>query len=208
MRDKPDGLSLIPPEQAAAFVESLAIEKFYGVGAATATKMKALGIHTGADLKQWSAAELVARFGKVGQFYYQVARGQDDRPVNPNRIRKSIGVEQSFTEDLHDLTAMSAALKGLARQVKERLHRHQRYGYTLTLKVKYADYEQITRSRTVAQLLQDEDVISSLAQELLVRHLDTQRQVRLLGITISHLEEPSQTLSYVQLCLEFPIYSR
>jgi DNA polymerase IV len=206
--DKPDGLSLIPPEQAAAFVESLAIEKFYGVGAATATKMKALGIHTGADLKQWSAADLAARFGKVGQFYYQVARGQDDRPVNPNRIRKSIGAEQSFTEDLRDLAAMSAALKVLAQQVKERLDRHQRCGYTLTLKVKYADYEQMTRSRTVAQRLQEEDAISSLAQELLVRHLDAQRQVRLLGITISHLQEPSQALNDVQLCLEFPTYSR
>jgi DNA polymerase IV len=204
--NKPDGLSLIPPDQAAAFVESLAIEKFYGVGAATATKMKALGIHTGADLKQWSAADLVAQFGKVGQFYYQVARGQDDRPVNPNRIRKSIGAEQSFAEDLHDWGAMAAALRTLAKQVKERLDRHQRYGYTLTLKVKYADYEQMTRSRTVEQLLQDEETIYGLAQELLVRHLEAQRRVRLLGITISHLQDPSQTLSYVQLYLELPPY--
>ncbi len=201
--NKPDGLSLIPPDQAAAFVEALAIEKFHGVGAATATKMKALGIHTGADLKQWSAADLVARFGKVGRFYYQVAQGQDDRPVNPNRIRKSIGAEQSFLEDLQDPAAMSAALKGLARQVKERLDRHQRYGCTLTLKVKYTDYEQMTRSRTVAQRLQDEDAIYQLAQELLMRHLDRGRQVRLLGITIANLQEPSPSLSYMQLSLEF-----
>lgn len=201
--NKPDGLTLIAPERAEDFVTSLPIEKFYGVGEATAGKMKALGIHTGADLKQWSEAKLVERFGKVGRFYYRVARGQDDRPVNPNRVRKSIGAEQSFAEDLSDLETMQVELESLARQVKERLDRHQRYGYTLTLKIKYADYEQITRSRTGNHLLQDGAVIYQQARDLLHLHLDRQRQVRLLGITISHLQEPSQLPAYIQLCLEF-----
>ena len=130
-------------------------QKFHGVGTATAAKMNALGIHSGADLKQWSEADLIERFGKAGRFYYQVARGEDDLPVNPNRIRKSIGSEQSFAEDLSDLESMSSELESLSRQVKERMDRHQRYGYTLTLKVKYADYEQITRSRTIADLMQE-----------------------------------------------------
>jgi DNA polymerase-4 len=181
--NKPDGLTLIPPEQAEAFVESLPIEKFYGVGEATAVKMKALGIQCGANLKQWSLPDLMERFGKAGKFYYQVARAQDDRSVNPNRIRQSIGAERSFAEDLSDRETMSAELEQLSQQVKERLDRHHRYGYTLTLKIKYADYEQITRSRTVNQLLQDATLISTLAQDLLHLHLDTQRNVRLLGIT-------------------------
>ncbi len=201
--NKPDGLSLIPPDQAEAFIEALPIAKFYGVGAATASKMNALGIHTGADLKQWSEADLIHHFGKAGRFYYRVARGQDDRPVNPNRIRKSIGAEQSFAADLRDRDTMLTALRVLSHQVKERLDRHQRYGYTLTLKVKYADYEQMTRSRTVNQLLQDADTIYSVATELLLHHVDEQRQVRLLGITISNLLERSSSLRYVQLCL-FP----
>jgi DNA polymerase IV len=206
--NKPDGLSLISPEQAEAFIESLPIEKFYGVGVATASKMKALGIHTGADLKQWSEADLVERFGKAGRFYYRVARAQDERPVNPNRIRKSIGAEQSFAEDLSDLATMDAELESLSRQVKERMDRHQRYGYTLTLKVKYADYEQITRSRTVNYLLQEADLIYQLAKELLLLHLDFQRQVRLLGITISNLSEPSRSLTYIQLSFEFASHWR
>lgn len=141
--NKPDSLTLISPDQAEAFVESLPIEKFHGVGAATAAKMNALDIHSGADLKQWSEADLIERFGKAGRFYYRVARAQDDRPVNPNRIRKSIGSEQSFAEDLSDLETMYTELESLSRQVKERMDWYQRYGYTLTLKVKYADYEQI-----------------------------------------------------------------
>lgn len=206
--NKPDGLTLISPDQAEAFVESLPIEKFHGVGTATAAKMNALDIHSGAHLKQWSEADLVGRFGKAGHFYYRVARAEDDRRVNPNRIRKSIGTEQSFAEDLSDLETMYTELESLSRQVKERMDRHQRYGYTLILKVKYDDYEQITRSRTIADLLQDADVIYHLAKELLLLHLDSQRKVRLLGITVSNLLEPSQSLNYVQLCLEFASYSR
>jgi DNA polymerase-4 len=201
--DKPDGLYLIPPERAEEFVASLPIHKFYGIGDVTAAKMKGLGIHTGADLRQWSEADLTQQFGKVGHYYYRVARGQDDRPVNPNRIRKSIGAERSFSEDLQDLGEMAIALDKIALEVAERLTRNQRYGYTLTLKVKYADYQQITRSRTVTEPLRDSHAIYTLALELLHIHLERDRPVRLLGITISNLPERSTTVEYVQLSLPY-----
>jgi len=204
--NKPDGLTLIPPERAETLIETLPIEKFYGVGAATTAKMKALGIHTGADLKQWPLTDLVERFGKVGHFYYQVARAQDDRPVNPNRIRKSIGAEQSFAPDLMELAPLCQALEQLSRQVQERLEQHQQYGHTVTLKIKYADYEQITRSRTLEQGVREADLIYRLAKELLLLHRETHRPVRLLGITISSLLEPAIAPAYVQLSLELPPY--
>ena len=204
--DKPDGLYLIPPQDAAAFVEALPIEKFYGIGKATATKMNAVGIHTGADLKTWSEDALVNKFGRVGHYYYRAARGQDDRPVNPNRIRKSIGAEQSFTDDLTSLDAMQTALRDIADSVHHRLKRNQRSGHTLTLKVKYADYQQITRSQTVSDLLRDAAPIYALASQLLIDHLDRQKNVRLLGITISNLSSETSspkasTVQYIQLSL-------
>jgi DNA polymerase-4 len=202
--DKPDGLYLIAPEQGQAVVEALPIAKFYGVGAATAQKMQALGIHKGADLKQWSEADLVQHFGKAGSYYYRVARAEDERPVNPNRIRQSIGAEQSFAEDLEAVEAMDEALAKLAGEVATRMDKQQRYGYTLTLKVKYADYQQMTRAQTVTGLLRDATTLHSLAKDLLRSHLDPTRKVRLLGLTVSNLTEPLMERSYSQLQLELP----
>ncbi|XGV96061.1 MAG: DNA polymerase IV [Leptolyngbya sp. BL-A-14] len=207
--DKPDGLSLIAPEQAQAFVAALPIAKFYGVGAATAQKLQGLGIHTGADLRQWSEADLVQRFGKQGRYFYRVARAEDDRPVNPNRIRQSVGAEQSFTDDLDTVESMLEALESLAGEVAARLAKHQRYGHTLTLKVKYADYQQITRAQTVPDRLQACDRLYHLATALLHEHLDPSRKVRLLGITVSNLIDSTRTEAirmprYTQLCLEVP----
>lgn len=206
---KPNGLSLIAPEQAQAFVAALPIAKFYGVGAATAQKLQALGIHTGADLRAWSEADLVKRFGKQGQYFYRVARAEDDRPVNPNRIRQSIGAEQSFTEDLETIESMLEALETLAGEVATRLTKHQRYGHTLTLKVKYADYQQITRAQTVPDRLQERDRLYDLAAVLLQAHLDHSRHVRLLGLIVSNLGDSTLTKTpptprYTQLCLEVP----
>ena len=185
--NKPDGLTVILPDQAAAFISQLPIEKFHGVGPATARKMQQLGIHTGADLRTWTEAELVSRFGKVGQHYYRIAQGQDERPVNPNRIRKSIGSEHSFAEDLSDITQMRSALVPIAAEVQGRLQKAKRVGYTLTLKVKYANYQQITRSRTVADPLQTVDDLLPLAESLLQGHLEPGRRVRLLGLTVANL---------------------
>ncbi|WP_017297244.1 DNA polymerase IV [Nodosilinea nodulosa] len=200
-QNKPDGLTLILPEQAEAFVAALPIEKFHGIGQVTARKMHALGIATGADLRQWSEADLVQHFGKVGRFYYRVAHGQDDRPVNPNRIRKSIGAERSFSPDLTSLAAMTEALERIANEVIARLQEQRRRGHTLTLKVKYANYRQITRSRTFAAAIGPDSPLLAWASDLLLTHLDRSQPVRLLGLTLSNLE-PGGEPDYVQLSLE------
>ncbi|HSM82937.1 MAG TPA: DNA polymerase IV [Nodosilinea sp.] len=200
-QNKPNGLTLILPAQAEAFVAALPIEKFHGIGQVTARKMHSLGIATGADLRQWAEADLVQHFGKAGRFYYRVARGQDDRPVNPNRVRKSIGAERSFAPDLTTLSEITAALERVAAEVVGRLHEQKRRGHTLTLKLKYANYRQITRSRTFVTALGSESPILPWAQELLLAHLERGQPVRLVGLTLSNLE-PSGQPTYRQLSLE------
>lgn len=200
--NKPDGLTLICPEAVNPFIETLPIEKFHGVGQVTARKMRHLGIHTGADLKRWSEQDLVRRFGKVGHFYYGIAHGVDHRPVNPNRIRKSIGAERSYAPDLKTLTTILPELEHIADKVTARLKETQRAGHTLTLKVKYANYHQITRSRTWVEPISFEAPIMDWAKELLLTNLDRNQPVRLLGIAISNLE-PLGEPTYVQLAWEF-----
>jgi len=193
--DKPNGLFLIAPHQAEAFVAQLPIEKFHGIGPATAAKMHGYGIRTGAELKLWTEADLCDRFGKVGSHYYRIARGQDDRPVNPNRIRKSIGAENSFAQDLASLGEMTAALETIAQRVTERLAKTEEAGtskgYTLTLKIKYANYQQVTRSRTFEQPVPTAEIFKR-SRALLLEHVDRDRQVRLLGITLSNLKSDRQ----------------
>jgi DNA polymerase IV len=200
--NKPDGLTLILPDEAAAFVESLAIERFYGIGPATTEKMHELNICTGLDLKQWTESNLLKQFGKVGSFYYQIARGIDERPVNPNRIRKSIGAETSYEPDLADTVAIQRALEAIAREVYRRMERHGNKGRTLTLKVKLADYRQMTRSRTLLDFIASETEILTLSQELLRGIALQNEKVRLLGITLSSLDTESREASYEQLVLE------
>ncbi|WOD39466.1 DNA polymerase IV [Nodosilinea sp. E11] len=200
-QNKPNGLTLILPEQAEAFVAALPIEKFHGIGQVTARKMHALGVATGADLRSWTEADLVQHFGKAGRFYYRVAQGQDDRPVNPNRLRKSIGAERSFAPDLTTLAQMTAALERVTQEVVRRLQDLHRRGHTLTLKVKYANYRQITRSRTFAHAIGAESPLGSWAQEMLIAHLDRHQPVRLLGLTLSNLESTGDP-GYLQLSLE------
>ena len=199
--NKPDGLSLIAPNEAEEFVQQLPIEKFHGIGKVTATKMHHLGIKLGVDLLQWSEQSLVKKFGKVGSYYYRIARGQDERQVNPNRIRKSIGAERSFYEDLSSMRRLKAELENIANMVHQRLAENQRSGYTLTLKIKYASYQQITRSQTLGDALHGADEIYQLGKELLVVHIDEQQSVRLLGLSISNLVDRNR--SSKQLALEF-----
>lgn len=165
--NKPNGLTVILPEQAAAFVAALPIEKFHGIGQVTATKMHNLGIHSGADLKRYSEDDLVRYFGKVGRFYYLIARAEDNRIVEPNRVRQSIGAETSFTKDLDDPQIMLMELETIARTLQHRLQSYQALGRTITLKVKFADYQQVTRSRTVTAAIGEAKAISPVAKELL-----------------------------------------
>jgi DNA polymerase-4 len=185
--DKPDGLYLITPEQGPAFVEQLHIRKFFGIGKATEAKMKNLGIHTGADLKTWPLEQLQYTFGKAGKFYYQIARGIDHRPVNIHRVRKSLGTETTFEQDLDDTDQMLAILKGLAEKVIHNLKEKQFMARTITLKVKYDNFELITRCHTRDEPFDDVGTIINVIPDLLAKTDAGDRKIRLLGITASNL---------------------
>jgi DNA polymerase IV len=200
--NKPDGLTLILPDEAESFVESLAIEKFYGIGPATTEKMHELGIKKGLDLKQWAELDLIKQFGKVGKFYHQIARGNDERPVNPNRIRKSIGAETSYDPDLEGKAAIEKALGAIAQEVNQRLTKNGTQGRTVTLKIKLADYRQLTRSRTLFEHITGESEILELSLELLKSVELRGEKVRLLGITLSSLDTESDNPGYEQLKLD------
>jgi DNA polymerase IV len=200
--DKPDGLSLIAPDCAQAFVSNLPIAKFHGIGKVTAGKMHDLGIESGKDLLQWSEADLVTQFGKVGHYYYRIARAEDDRAVNPHRIRQSIGAERSFLTDLTELEQMIEELAAIATLLQQRLAENQHSGTTLTLKIKYANYQQITRSQTLSEPLVSVEAIHQLAQKLLLTHLNPNQEVRLLGLTVSNLRHPESGPQQLSLPLE------
>ncbi len=202
--DKPDGLYLIPPEKAEIFVENLPIEKFHGIGKVTAGKMKKLGIHFGKDLKKWNKAHLIQRFGKVGAYYYHMARAEDHRPVNPHRIRKSIGAENTFAHDLKTLAEMRLALEKIAQELERRVQKQKHSGRTLTLKVKFANFKQITRSKTVQEPIRSLILMKKIYEELLFHIGDYEQGVRLLGLQISGLEQSSEESTYgIQLELDF-----
>jgi DNA polymerase IV len=185
--NKPNGLTVILPEQAESFIENLPIEQFHGIGRVTAIKMHELGIATGFDLKQRSQAELVQQFGKIGHFYYGIARGEDNRQVEANRIRKSVGAETSFAEDLRDRDRMNQELEHIAQTLHQRLE--ERYaGRTLTLKVKFSNYQQITRSRTLMTSIRELATIMAIATELFSGIDLEERHVRLLGLSLSNLD--------------------
>jgi DNA polymerase-4 len=198
---KPDGLTLIAPHEAESFVEKLPIDKFFGVGKVTAQKLHTMGVYTGADLKKLTEAELIKYFGKVGRFYFQIARATDDRLVNPNRIRKSIGVENTFEQDITGTESILEKLEELAHDVLQRMQKNEMYGKTLTLKVKSASFEQITRSKTVHGIINNLSLIITLATEL-TQTFDNQIPIRLLGLAISNLEYKHQEAG-TQLTLDF-----
>lgn len=188
--NKPDGLTFIGPSRIQAFMEALPVEKFFGVGKVTADKMKRMGLHTGADLKKLTEAELIRNFGKPGKFYYKIVRGEDDREVQPHRETKSVGAEDTFPFDLKVLEDMHEELEKIAVVVHDRLRRHGLKGRTLTLKIKYHDFKQITRSESFPQLIDDVDTILATAKKLLeATELDDKR-IRLLGISMSNFGLP------------------
>ncbi len=198
---KPNGLTVITPKQAESFVAQLAIDRFYGVGKVTAEKMHKLGIHNGLDLRSWKEGDLVKHFGKAGHFYFQIARGIDNRPVDPDRIRKSIGAETTFDTDIADIEVIKEELQKIATEVWTRMDKHTSYGKTLTLKVKYLDFKQITRSKTIPTLLDTLDKMNAVAEHL-IEEVDWSKAVRLLGLTVSSLEQPVQ-MAGGQLTLSF-----
>ncbi len=185
---KPDGLYVIKPAQGLAFVEPLPVGAFHGIGPVTAEKLNGLGIFTGLDLRQQSEDFLRQHFGKAGGYYFHIARAEDDRPVNPDRIRKSVGSENTFDRDLETRAELEAGLLPLLADVWRYCERSQVYGRTVTLKVKYADFQQITRSRSTFAPIIQQDFFEKIAFELLDALLPVPKGVRLLGATLSNLE--------------------
>ncbi len=200
--NKPNGIKIIRPEEAATFLDLLPIEKFHGIGKATERRMKALGIYTGKDLRAWSEAELARHFGKAGLHYYRMVRADDRRPVNPHRIRKSIGAERTFAEDLHEPAEMKGKLAIIAEIVHGHMSRNHNFGRTVTLKIKTADFRLYTRSKSFAHDVTEQDALYQAACELLDHHLHLCRAVRLLGITVSNLEG-ERLAKGVQLAFDF-----
>ncbi|WP_307378221.1 DNA polymerase IV [Chitinophaga terrae (ex Kim and Jung 2007)] len=191
--NKPDGFTFIGPSSIENFMEGLAVEKFHGVGKVTADKMKKMGLYTGADLKRLSEQELKNYFGKVGSFYYQIVRGIDNRAVQPHRETKSLGAEDTFPVDLTTLEEMEVELEKIGQTVYNRLQRYQLKGRTITLKVKYNDFRQITRNQSFPFPVGDYETIVATAKQLLAATLADDHKIRLLGITLSNFQDNQMT---------------
>jgi DNA polymerase-4 len=184
--NKPDGLTFIGPSKIQSVIDALAVEKFFGVGKVTAEKMKGMGLHSGADLKNLSESELVRHFGKTGKFYYNIVRGIDEREVQPHRETKSISAEDTFPYDLKDLYEMNEAVDKLSQIVYERIRRHGLKCRTVTLKIKYHDFKQITRSQSLPLPFADWETIRITGRKLLVSTDLEDKRIRLLGIGVSN----------------------
>ncbi len=190
--DKPDGLAVIKPEAAEAFIEGLEIRKFHGIGKVTEAKMKKLGIHTGLDLKQLSLVQLQTHFGRVGEYYFNIARGIDNRPVSRSRKSKSIGSETTFVENVVDKKLIWQTLLKLAEGVVASLDKRQYAARTITLKARYSDFSSITRSKTPEHPLVDMDDFKHWLPELLKRTEAGRRPIRLIGVTASNIIDRSE----------------
>ncbi|MGO3260612.1 MAG: DNA polymerase IV [Mesonia sp.] len=208
--NKPNGQKTVHPEEVEDFIQALEIRKFHGVGKVTATKMYSLGIFTGADLKEKSLAFLQENFGKSGPYYYNTVRGIHLSEVKPNRIRKSLGAERTFLENISSEIFMLERLEHIAEEIERRLKKSQVAGKTITLKIKYSDFSLQTRSKTLSYYIASKELILETAKELLYQE-KMKNSVRLLGISLSNLntedrtkkqsEEPEEV--YVQMKFDF-----
>ena len=188
-QNKPDGLFVIRPEMGAAFIEALPVRKFHGVGPATTEKMKRLGIETGADLRDKSLLFLQEHFGSSGAWYYSISRGIDNRRVCPDRERKSVGAETTFFRDIDDIAEAREELMPLIEKVWRYCERENMFGRTVTLKVKFADFHQITRSRSHAAQVDSADLFRNISLSLLDGVFPVAKAIRLLGVTASVFDE-------------------
>ncbi len=186
-RNKPDGLTVISPEEAPSFLDALPIEKFFGVGKVTAAKLRSMGIHTGADLKRLGARNLRELLGKHGTQLYHYACGEDNRAVEPVHVRKSVGKEVTLENDINDRMEMELILAKLATQVEHRLIELELAGKTLTLKVRWSNFDLVTRAVSKAQGFQQAEEMLPILYSQLSRLVDGKQAVRLLGVTVSNL---------------------
>lgn len=188
-QNKPDGLFVILPEEGEVFVSTLQVDKFHGVGKVTAEKMHSLGIFTGNDLKKQTESFLRLHFGKAGSHYYKIANGQDDRPVEPDRIRKSSGSENTFSEDIESLEEILEGIKPLIEDVWKWCERTEIYGRTVTVKIKFNDFQTITRSRSTTLPVTTRDFFEKITLDIIHTTVPLDKPVRLLGVSITNLED-------------------
>jgi len=198
--DKPDGFYRILPAEGEEFIARLPIGRFFGVGAVTEAKMISLGIATGADLRLWTQEELRSQFGARADYLYGIARGRDDRPVSASRTRKSIGSETTFEQDLLDRDAMLKVLNSLAEEVACSLEQHRLLASSITLKLRFNDFQLVTRSVSLPQSFDDVTQIQQVLPVLLDRALEENRSVRLLGVSVGNLTRVNES-GPVQLTL-------
>ncbi len=200
---KPNGQYVVTPAMGPGFVEALPVGKFHGVGPVTAEKMNKLGIFTGADLKARSLEFLVKQFGKSGPWYHAIARGEDDRPVEPDRPRKSSGSETTFGEDMTDPAAVERAVLEQAGEVWTWCEMAQMVGASVTVKLKYADFRQLTRSRTLAHLVTRQEELNEIVLTLTRSIYPLETGVRLVGVTVSHFPDEDEEAETGQLDFDF-----
>lgn len=197
--NKPSGLSVILPSEALEFIATLPVRKFFGVGPKTAAKMEGLGLTTGGDLQALSLNRLVECFGKSGQWYYDVVHNQDHRPVQPNRERKSVGIETTFEQDLTAAASFDAEIEKLTKGLWERMEKRKSWGRTLTLKVKFKDFTQITRSLS-GDHLTNYELLEARTQTLWEAQ-NLEAPVRLLGLSVSNFKTQKVPKDTQQLSL-------
>lgn len=200
--DKPDGLTVIRPAEARAYLRTLDIDRFHGVGPVTADRMRALGIETGADLQDAGRDTLHKHFGKRGVYLYRMAVGDDRRPVNPNRERKSVGAEKTFVPASAHLSVLDDRLNRIVARLSKRVAQSQTQGRTVTLKLKYADFTVRTRQHSSEHLIHSAEALRRLGRHLLRTPHPPERAVRLLGLTLSNLVDAERTAGR-QLWLPF-----
>ena len=196
--NKPNGTAIITPENADAFISTLPIERFHGIGKATARRLHAMGVTSGADLRRMSAEVLINEFGKRGQFYHDIAHGRDERAVKSERLHKSVGSETTFRENLNDDTALRVQIYEQNADAFAQLHKKNLIAHTITLKVKYADFTQITRTHTLTTAFSSAESAHYWLDKLF---LDIPRQlpIRLVGVTFSSLTPAAQLLPQLNL---------
>lgn len=200
--NKPNGQKTVNPDEVEAFIEVLDVKKFYGIGKVTAEKMYQLGIYTGLDLKSKSLEYLEHHFGNSGQSFYNLSRGISYSQVKPNRQMKSIGAERTFNENLSSEIYMEERLENIASEIERRIKKYKISGKTITLKIKYSDFTQQTRSKTLPYFIADKSLILETAKELLYQDR-LKDSVRLLGISLNNLNTSQKKNVVVQLKFEF-----
>jgi DNA polymerase-4 len=185
---KPDGLVVISPEKAQEVLFNLPIEKFHGIGKVTSARMKNIGIHNGKDLYQIELKDMIKRFGKMGVFYYYVVRGIDEREIVPYSEPKSISCETTFDEDIDSFQELTEVLSKLSDKLSFRMQTKQINGMVLNLKIKYDNFENVTKSMSLTHYTNDRDIIYHYSEQLLIHHWDGKRKIRLLGIGLNKLD--------------------